>query len=117
MRFIIKIIFIAAVAYGLAHVLSGIYIDSFWTAVVFATVLAILNIFVRPLLILFTLPVTILTLGLFLFIINAIVVGLASKLVNGIRIDGFGWTLLFSLILSFVGSIIDKEFQKEDKRV
>jgi putative membrane protein len=115
MRFLVRIIVIAAVAYGLAHVLSGVHIDSFWTAIVFAVVLAILNIFIRPLLILFTLPVTILTLGLFLFVINAIVVLLASKFVHGITIASFGWALLFSLILSLVGSILDKELER-DKR-
>ena len=115
MRFLIRIVVIAAVAYGLAHVLTGVHIDTFWTAVVFAAVLAILNIFVRPLLILFTLPVTILTLGLFLFVINAIVVLLASKFVHGITIASFGWALLFSLILSLVGSVLDKELER-DKR-
>lgn len=113
MRFLVRIIVIAAVAYGLAHVLSGVNIDSFWTAIVFAVVLAILNIFIKPLLILFTLPVTILTLGLFLFVINAIVVLLASKFVHGITIAGFGWALLFSLILSLVGSILNKELERD----
>jgi len=116
MRFLVRIIVIAAVAYGLAHVLSGVHIDSFWTAIVFAVVLAILNIFIRPLLILFTLPVTILTLGLFLFVINAIVVLLASKFVHGITIASFGWALLFSLILSLVGFVLDKELERERSR-
>jgi len=117
MRFLVRIIVIAAVAYGLAHVLSGVHIDSFWTALVFAVVLAILNIFIRPLLILFTLPVTILTLGLFLFVINALVVLLASKFVHGITIAGFGWALLFSLILSLVSSILDKELERDRSRL
>ena len=85
MRFLIRIIVIAAVSFGLAHVLSGIHIDTFWTAIVFAVVLAILNIFIKPLIIFFTLPVTILTLGLFLFVINALVVLLASRFVDGIQ--------------------------------
>src|SRR4051812_47615769 len=117
MRFLVRIIVIAAVSFGLAHVLPGIHIDSFWTAIVFAVVLAILNIFIKPLLILFTLPVTILTLGLFLFVINAIVVLLASRFVHGISIDGFGWGLLFSLILSLVSSVLDNEFKKERRRI
>ena len=117
MRFLIRIVVIAAVAYGLSHVLTGIHIDTFWTAVVFAAVLAILNIFIRPLLILFTLPVTILTLGLFLFVINAIVVLLASKFVHGITIASFGWALLFSLILSLVGSVLDKELERDKRQM
>src|SRR6185369_11578367 len=116
MRFLIRIIVIAAVAYGLSHVLSGIHIDTFWTAVVFAAVLAILNIFVKPLIILFTLPVTILTLGLFLFVINAIVVLLASRFVHGITIANFGWALIFSLILSVAEAIFNREIER-DRRV
>ncbi|HEV8285583.1 MAG TPA: phage holin family protein [Chitinophagaceae bacterium] len=115
MRFLVRILVIAAVSFGLAHVLKGIHIDTFWTAIVFAAVLAILNIFIRPLIVLLTLPVTILTLGLFLFIINALVVLLASKFVTGIRIDSFGWALLFSLILSIVGAILDRELEREKR--
>lgn len=115
MRFLIRIIVIGAVSFGLSRLLPGIHIDTMWTAIVFAFVLALLNFFIKPLLILFTLPVTILTLGLFLFVINAIVVLLASRFVDGIIIDGFGWALLFSLVLSLVGSLIDKEFQKDNR--
>jgi len=116
MRFLIRILVIAAVSFGLAHVLKGVHIDSFWTAIVFAVVLAILNIFIKPLIILLTLPVTIVTLGLFLFVVNAIVVALASKFVDGITIANFGWALLFSLILSFVTSILERELDKDRRR-
>ena len=117
MRFLIRLIVIAAVSYALSRVLSGVKIDTFWTAFVFALVLAILNIFVRPLLILFTLPITIITLGLFLFVINTIVVLLASKFVNGITIANFWWGLLFSLILSVVSSILNRELEGERRVV
>src|SRR6266576_3640502 len=113
MRSLVRIIVIAAVSFGLAHVLRGIHIDTFWTAIVFAVVLAISNIFIKPLIILLTLPVTILTLGLFLFIINALVVLLASRFENGISIASFGWALLFSLILSIVTSVLDRELERE----
>jgi len=116
MRFLVRILVIAAVSFGLSHVLRGIHIDTFWTALVFAVVLAILNIFVKPLLILLTLPVTIITLGLFLFVINALVVLMASRFVDGIRVAGFWWALIFSLILSVVTSILDNEFTKERRR-
>ena len=116
MRFLIRILVIAAVSFGLAHVLKGIHIDTFWTALVFAVVLAVLNVFVKPLIILLTLPVTILTLGLFLFVINALVVLLASRFVDGITVASFWWALLFSLILSVVTSILDKEFDKERRK-
>jgi putative membrane protein len=117
MQFILRILVIAAVSFGLAHVLPGIHVDTFWTAFVFALVLAILNIFIKPLIILLTLPVTILTLGLFLFVVNALVVLLASRFVSGFRIDNFWWGLLLSLLLSLFTSIFDREMKKEHKSV
>ena len=117
MRFLLRILVIAAVSFGLAHVLTGIHVNDFWTAFIFAVVLGILDNFIKPLIILFTLPVTIITLGLFLFIINAAVVLLASRFVNGFRIDNFWWGLLFSLLLSLFTSIFDREIQKERRRL
>ena len=115
MGFLIRIFVIAAVSFALAHLLGGVHVTDFWTALIFAVVLALLNMFVRPLLILFTLPVTFITLGLFLLVINTLVVMLASKLVDGFSIDNFWWALLFSIILSIITSAIDKK-EKEDKR-
>lgn len=114
MNFLVRILIIAVISFALANVLNGIHVDSFWTALVFAVVLAVLNIFVKPLLILLTLPVTILTLGLFLFVINALVVLLASRFVNGFSIDNFWWGLLFSLILSLLTSILDNKVEKSE---
>jgi putative membrane protein len=116
MNFLLKILVIAAVSFGLANILGGVHVDTFWTAVVFAVVLAVLNVFAKPILIILTLPVTILTLGLFLFVINAIIVLLASRLVHGFTVDSFWWGLLFSLILSFIMSVIDKQVDKENKK-
>ena len=116
MNFLIRILVVAAVSFGLAHVLNGIHVTDFWTALVFAFVLALLNMFIKPLLILFTLPVTFVTLGLFLFVINALVVLLASKFVDGFSIDNFWWALLFSIILSIITSVLDKK-EKDDRRV
>jgi putative membrane protein len=113
MKFILRILIIAAVSFGLAKVLSGIHVVDFWTAFIFAVVLAILNTFIKPLLVLLTLPVTLLTLGLFLFIINAAVVLLASRFVDGFRIDNFWWGLLFSFLLSLFTSVLDREMKKE----
>ena len=114
MNSLLKIFIIAAITYALANVLSGIHVADFWTAIVFAFVLAILNVFAKPVLIILTLPATLLTLGLFLFVINAIIVLLASKLVDGISIDNFWWALLFSLLLSFIMSFIDKQAKAEN---
>ena len=106
MNFIVKLLVTAAVAFGLAHILTGIHIDTYWTALIFALVLAVANVIIRPILIILTIPLTIVTLGLFLFVINALMVLLASKLVDGIRIDGFWWALLFGLLLSVVSSLL-----------
>ena len=113
MNFLIRILVVAAVSFGLAQVLNGIHVADFWTALVFAIVLALLNMFIKPLLILFTLPVTFITLGLFLFVINALIVLLASKFVGGFSIDNFWWALLFSIILSIISSAIDKKEKKD----
>jgi putative membrane protein len=91
----------------LAKFLPGIHVASWWTALGVAIILALLNIFVKPLLIFFTLPLTIVTLGLFLLVINAIIVLLASKLVSGFAVEGFWYALLFSVVLSFIKSILD----------
>ncbi|PVD52111.1 hypothetical protein DC498_12050 [Terrimonas sp.] len=106
MNFIIKLLVTAAVAFGLSQILSGIHIDTYWTAIVFSFVLALVNVFIRPLLVILTIPLTIITLGLFLFVVTALMVLLASKMVNGIHIDGFWWALLFGLLLSIVTSLL-----------
>ncbi len=109
MNFLVKIIVIAVVSFGLAYILPGVEVDDFWTALLFALVLAVLNVIAKPILILLTLPVTILTLGLFLLVINTLMVLLASKFVEGFRIDGFWWAFLFSILLSIIMTVLDKK--------
>lgn len=116
MNFLLRILITAVVAFALANVLSGIHVDTFWTALVFALVLAILNVLVKPILILLTLPLTIVTLGLFLFVVNALVVLLASRFVNGFRINSFWWGLFFALLLSLITSVIFSQMDKEKKK-
>jgi putative membrane protein len=115
MNIVMRIIFTSIIAFGLSYILSGVRIDSFWAAIILAVVLAILNAIVKPLLIFFTLPLTIVTLGLFLFVINALMILLADNLVAGFDVDGFWWALLFSLLLSIVTSVLFKEEKKEKK--
>ncbi|HYJ37328.1 MAG TPA: phage holin family protein [Chitinophagaceae bacterium] len=113
MKFIIRILVIAAISYGLSRVLNGIHVADFWTAIIFAVVLAILSVFIKPILVILTLPVTILTLGLFLFVINTIIVLLASEFVRGFTIDNFWWGLLFSLLLSLIASFLNRELDRD----
>ena len=115
MNFLLRILITAVVAFGLSAVMRGVYIDTFWTALVFSLVLAILNALLKPILIILTLPITIFTFGLFLFIINAIIVLVAANFIRGIQIDSFGWGLLFSLLLSILTSILYKDARREEE--
>jgi putative membrane protein len=109
MNFIMRIIVTSCIAFGLSYILTGVHIDSFWAAIIFALVLAILNAIVKPILILLTLPITLVTFGLFLFVINAAIILLTAGFVKGFRVDGFWWALLFSLLLSIITSVLYRE--------
>ena len=105
MKFVIRLLITAAVAYGLSMILTPhIQIDSYATALIFSLVLAFLNAIVKPILIILTLPITILTLGIFLLVINVLMILLASRLVRGIHIQGFLWAFIFGLLLSILSS-------------
>lgn len=104
MNLIVRLLVNALIVFGLAWALPGIHIASFWTAILVALVIAVLNIFVKPLLIILTIPVTILTLGLFLLVINAIIVLLAEALISGFVVDNFWWALLFSILMAVLNS-------------
>ena len=106
MNFLLRLLVTALAAMLTAYVLPGVRIKDFITALVLALVLAILNMLVKPILVILTLPATILTLGLFLLVINAIIILLASKLVSGFKVDGFFWALIFSLVLTIVSGIM-----------
>lgn len=108
MNFIIRLLISGLIIYVLSRILSGVHIDNIGTAIIFALVLSFLNAIVKPLLVLLTLPVTVITLGIFLFVINALIILLAAKLTDGIQIDGFWWALLFSIILSVFNSAVVK---------
>lgn len=102
MNLIINILITSIIAYFLSNNLSGVHIDSFRTAIIFSIVLGILSITIKPILSFLSLPLTLLTLGLFLLVINAIIILLCSALISGFSVDGFWWALLFSLILSML---------------
>ena len=106
MKLLIKLLLSALAVIVLARLLGGVQVDGYTTAIIVAVVLALLNVVVKPLLILFTLPATILTLGLFLFVINAIIILLADKLVGGFSVSSFWTALLFSVLLSLLESVL-----------
>lgn len=106
MKLILRILLSALAVVILAKVLPGVGVDTYTTAIIVAIVLSLLNFIVKPILVILTLPVTILTLGLFLLIINAIIILLADSLITGFSVDNIWWALLFSLLLSFLQSIL-----------
>lgn len=116
MKFIMRIIVTSIIAFGLSYILTGVHIDSFWAAIIFAIVLAVLNAIVKPILILLTLPLTLFTFGLFLFVINAAIILLTAEFVKGFRVDGFWWALLFSLLLSIITSVLYREERRDRKQ-
>lgn len=85
-----------------AYVLPGVHVDGFFAAMVTALILGLINAFLKPILIILTLPVNILTLGLFTFVINAALILLASMIVPGFKVDGFWWALIYGILLSIV---------------
>ena len=91
-----------------SYLLPGVRVSSFWSALWVALVLGIFNIFLKPLLILLTLPINILTFGLFTIVINAILVLLATKFVPGFTVEGFWSAVLFSLLVSIINIIVAK---------
>lgn len=90
-----------------AYLLPGVDVATFGVALIVAVVLGIINMFLRPLLLLLTLPVNVLTLGLFTFVINAALVLLAARIVPGFAVAGFWWALLFSIVLTLVNAVLN----------
>ena len=107
MKLIIKWLLSAAALLAVAYLYSGVTVTSFTGALIAAAVLGALNMVIRPLLVLLTLPVTVLTLGLFLFVVNALMFWAAAGLVSGLNVSGFGAALLGSLIYSALQLAID----------
>jgi len=106
MGFIIKILITALAAYFAAWILPGVEIADVKTTIIVALVLALLNTFIKPILILLTIPVTIITLGLFLLVINILIIKWTDSLVDGFSVNNWLTALLFSLIVSVVSSIL-----------
>jgi len=115
MNYILKIILSAIAVFAIANILPGITIENYTTAVFVAIVLGFLNTFIKPILIFFTIPLTIITLGLFLFIINAIIVLLTGYFIDGFTVTSILWALLFSILLSISQSILYKLLKKDQK--
>lgn len=103
---ILQLLLTALVAYIAAKVTPGVEITSFWTAILLALVLGVLDVLVKPFLVFISLPVTILSLGLFMLVINAIIILLASWLVSSFQVSGFWTAMLYSIIFSGVSWVL-----------
>ena len=106
MKFLTQILISALSVLVTGYLMPGIKIDGFSTALVVAVVLALLNVFLKPVLVLLSIPATIFTLGLFLLVINAVIILIASKMVDGFHVSGFWAALFFSIVLSVINAIL-----------
>lgn len=106
MKLILRILLSALAVVILSKLLSGVNVDSYMTAIIVAIVLSLLNFIVKPILVILTLPVTLITFGLFLLVINAVIILLADRFVDGFQVSSIWWALIFSLLLSFLQSIL-----------
>ena len=113
MNFIIRLLITAVVAFLLTKILPGVEFYGFGAAIIFAIVLALLNLFVKPILSLFGLPLTIITLGLFALVINAAIILIADYLIDGMVVNGFLWAFIFSIALSVVTSLANSMFSDD----
>ena len=120
MKFIVQLIISTLAVLITVYLMPNKHIaisnNSFTTAIVVAAVLAFMNSVVKPIMILLTIPVTLFTFGLFLLVINALIIILTAKIVPGFYVDGFWWALLFSLILSIVTSILESFNKRANQR-
>ena len=107
MNLLVKIIISSLAVMITTMILPGVSIDNYFIAVLVAAVLAFLNNVLKPILILFTIPATLFTFGLFLIVINAFIILLADYIVDGFVVDGFWWAVLFSILMSIITSVME----------
>lgn len=98
----------AIVIFSIAYVLPGVHVANFTAALIVALALGVINAIIKPVLIILTLPITILTLGLFALVLNALLILLVSAIVPGFVVDGFLWALVFGVVLSIVNAFVNK---------
>jgi len=115
MKTIINIFFTAVFVLLLAHFLPHVQVADFKSAVLVAIVLALLNLFVKPILILLTLPATIVTFGLFLLVVNAIIIMLCDYFIAGFKVDNLITAIIFSLVLSLCQSVVNGLYSDDRK--
>jgi len=106
MNFIVRLLVSTLAVVISAYLLPGVTVDNFITALIVALILSILNVIVKPVLVILTIPFTIFTLGLFLLMINAIIILMADWIIDGFAVSGFWTALLFSIVLSLINALL-----------
>lgn len=114
MNLIIKLLISTIIVFVLAHFLPGVHVTSLTGALLVAVVLGLLNTFLKPILVFLTIPATLITLGLFLLVINAVIILICDYFLPEFSVDGFLTALIFSILLSISQSILNKIFVSED---
>lgn len=112
MGIVIHLLISALSVFIAPYILSGVHVQDFPTAIIVAIVMGIVNTMIKPIILLFTLPLTIITLGLFTFVVNGLLVLLVSYFVPGFKVDGFFWAILFGLVVSLISSLLNGLIKK-----
>lgn len=115
MKFILRLLLSALAVVLLSKILPNVNVDTYATAVIVAVALSLLNFIVKPVMVILTLPITILTFGLFLLVINALIIKLADYFIDGFTVNGWLWAIIFSFLLSILQSILFS-LLKSDKK-
>ena len=115
MKFIVQVLISALAVMVTQYILPGVDVENFYTGIIVALLLGLFNAFLKPILVILTLPITVVTFGFFLLVINAFVINLTASFVDGFTVNGFWWAVVFSFILSIVTSIFGGVDEKENQ--
>lgn len=106
MKILINWILSAVAVLIASYILPGVHVTNFTVALIAALVLGVINAILKPILLILTLPINLLTLGLFTFVLNALIILLAANFVSGFSVNGFLWALILSVVLAIINSIL-----------
>ncbi|HVZ11589.1 MAG TPA: phage holin family protein [Patescibacteria group bacterium] len=107
MSIIISLLVNGVAVFAAGYILPGVHIADFVTAIIVAIILGVINTFIKPILTILTLPLTIITLGLFSLVINAVIILIVAAIVPGFKVDGFLWAVVFSIVLSIISGFLN----------
>lgn len=106
MNLLISLLINALAIFITASILPGVHLANFWTAIVVTIIMGIINVLVKPIVLLLTLPINVITLGLFTFFVNGLMILLVQALVQGFSVDNLVWAIVFSIVISIVNGIL-----------